>query len=602
MLLKTQAISQYMDYDYKQIIEKIRREANLAAIISQKLPLEKRGNDFWGLCPFHQEKTPSFKVDTKTNSWYCFGCQAKGSVFDFIMQTKGVDFGEAVQLLAREMGLEISDGPLTPAQKQRREARRRLLHLLELTSKFYQAQLDSPAAAPAKKHLLQRGVNRELAAEFALGYAPDSWNALRHHLNKHGVDESLALAAGVLAVKDGGRKEAYDRFRNRIIIPICDSDGKIISLGGRALGHDPAKYLNGAKSLIFKKGEHLFNLHRARRHVKERGRIILVEGYFDAITLAAHGMGEVVASMGTALTAEQVNLLSRQSQEIILLFDGDAAGRKAATKALGLFLQAELSPKVLWLPKGEDPDSLVRTQGAETLRSGLSQARPLIQAVLEDTIKQGPIDTPEGKSALVKKCGEIIKAIKDPVLQSGYAEYAAAELNLHPALLLKTLGLPAAPGRQYQARPLKPAAQMLTNPLLFLETALSGPEAARRIVRAGILDTIESEKLQPIARALSELVNNGELPSVDNLKLRLNNQPSLCQQIDHMFRRAPKEDLPALEEQITFWRNKDLEKQMSAFRSALAQALSAQDYQQAKLVREQMNSLRARLQTKDPRA
>jgi DNA primase len=577
-----------------EINEEIRRKADLAAIISQKIRLTRRGKDFWGLCPFHQEKTPSFKVDPQAGTWYCFGCQAGGSVFDFIMRDQGISFAEAVQVLARQLGIETRRQPLTPAQKQRQEERRQLLHILELSGKFYRERLNSPAAAGARKYLQQRDISQDTAVDFALGYAPDSWDELLRYLNHQGIDQSLAVKAGVLAAREG-KPEACDRFRNRIIFPICDHGGQIISFGGRALGQDRAKYLNGPETLVFKKGQNLFNLHRARKYAREQGRIILVEGYFDVITLAAQGIGEVVAPMGTALKPEQIILLGRQSQNIILLFDGDAAGRKAATRVLGIFMEAALNPQVLWLPEGEDPDSLVRRQGVEALRSRLAQTIPLVQAVLDTTIQQGNINTPEGKSALVKACGEIMKAIKDPVVLSGYVDYVARGLDLPPSLVRGALGLPNISHKVSYSRPLASPGEALTNPRLFLETALSGPESARRIVQAELLEGIEDERLKPIAEALTDIVKIGDIPNVENLLLRLANQPLLCQQVDIMSKRAPKEDLRTLEEQITSRESKNLKKQISSLNTALGQVLSAGDYEQAKVMREKIRILREKI-------
>jgi DNA primase len=580
--------------DYNEIIEEIKCKADLAAIVSQKTRLTRKGKDFWGLCPFHQEKTPSFKVDQQAGSWYCFGCQAGGSVFDFVMREQGITFSEAIQVLAQRLGLQIDRQPLTPAQKQRQEERQRLLHILALSGKFYQEQLSAPAGAGARRYLIQRNISQNTATDFALGYAPDSWDELCRYLDKQGSPAALAVKAGVLAAKEG-KSGARDRFRNRIIFPICDSNGQIISFGGRALGQDHAKYLNGPETLVFKKGQNLFNLHRARKHARERGRIILVEGYFDVITLSANGIGEVVAQMGTALKPEQIILLNRQSQDIVLAFDGDEAGRKAAAKALGLFMEASINPQVLWLPEGEDPDSLVRKQGVEALHSRLAHTVPLIQGVLDAAIKQENSNTPEGKSALVRDCGRIIKAIKDRVLQSGYVDYVAKRLNLPLTLINGALGLPAPGNNQPPFRRITSSAEALTNPRLFVESALSGPESARRIAQAGILESIEDEQLKPIAEALMEIVRSGDIPDADNLLLHLASQPLLCQQVDAMARRAPKEDLQTLQKQITSWENKDLKKQISSLNNVLAQNLSTGDYEQAKLVHEKIRILRERI-------
>ncbi|MDR1396758.1 MAG: DNA primase [Desulfarculales bacterium] len=574
------------------IIETIKRNADLTAIISQKIRLVKRGKDFWGVCPFHNDKNPSLKVDPQNGSWHCFGCGAGGSVFDFIMQAHGISFTEAKQMLAQSMGLQADSRALTPAQKQQQEERKQILQILTVTGTFYCKQLDSSAGAHANRYLRGRSLSQIAAQEFGLGYAPDSWDALSRHLSQKGIPEALAVKAGVLAQRDG-RSGVYDRFRNRIMFPICDASGQIISFGGRTLGHDKAKYLNGPETSVFKKAHSLYNLHRARKYARDKGRIILVEGYFDVVTLAANGMGEVVAPMGTALTAQQVLLLKRQSTEIVLLFDGDDAGRKAANKALGLFLEASASPQVLWLPENEDPDSLVCQQGVEALNTKLSQTIPLIQAVLDAIIKKGNINIPENRSEMVRNCGDILKTIKDPVIKSGYMEYVAGRLNLSLSLLSNSLGLPAPP--RLSPRTATAATEMLTNQRLFLESALSGSRSARRIAKTGILAEINHETLRPIAEALSQIIEAGENPDVDTLLLHFADQHLLCHQINTMAKRAPDENLEALEDQIAAWEKKNSKKRVLPLNKDLAEALARGDYEQATRLRQQI-----RMMTNDP--
>ena len=571
-------------------IDEVRRNADIVTVVSRKIKLNKRGKDFWGVCPFHNDKNPSLKVDQERCTWHCFGCGAGGSVFNFVMQAENISFPEAVRLLADSFGVVLPQKPLSPEQKRTQQERKQILQILAITCKFFGQYLNSSGATGAHQYLQQRALTPATVAEFGLGYAPESWDALGRFLAAWDIKEDMAVQAGLLVPRDKG-KGCYDRFRNRLMFPISDISGNIISFGGRTLGQDQAKYLNGPETLVFQKSNNLYNLNRAKTSVREKGRIVLVEGYFDVITLAANGIGEVVAPMGTALTGQQIKLLSQQAPEIILVFDGDDAGRQAATRGLKLFLEAELSPKVLWLPDGEDPDSLVRAQGVEALQARLEIAPPLVKAVIDATIKEGDQSSPEGKSRLVGKCGEIIKAIKDPVIRSGYVEYTANELRLAPAMVAGILGLPQlAPA----ARPRPPevlSAPGLSSQRLMIELALSGPQAARQLWQAGVLAEIDQGELLPIASAIGQILENGQEPELGVILQWLAHAPALCALITTMAEQAS--EATDITEQISAWRKHKEKKQRQALNKALAAALARGDNEQAMRLQQQRRNISA---------
>ncbi len=354
-------------------LEEIRRRADLVEIVSPHVRLRKSGARLTGLCPFHQERTPSFTVDPEKGLWHCFGCKAGGDLFRFVEMIEKVSFSEAVELLARRLGIP----PKRPADAARQRTRERLLALHEQATKFFQALLQGNAGRGARAYLERRGISNESVEAFCLGYARDAWEALLNAMAKRGFSGQDLARAGLAVPRED---HFYDRFRNRLIFPIRDATGRVIAFGGRALADDQQpKYLNSPESPLFQKGQVLWNFDRARRAMAEAGRAVVVEGYLDSISCCEAGLTEAVATMGTALTAEHVNLLRRQVKSLVLAFDSDSAGLAAALRGRELFHQAELDVRVVSMPEGMDPDDVVREQGGEALRQLVADARPMIE-------------------------------------------------------------------------------------------------------------------------------------------------------------------------------------------------------------------------------
>lgn len=571
------------------VIDQVRLAADIVSVVARKTKLIKKGRDFWGLCPFHGDSDPSMKVDQGRGTWHCFGCGEGGSVFNFVMKAESLSFPEAVRSLAAQFGVEMPEPELSPEQKKQRQQRIALQQALSLASGFFQRQLETPAGGKARKYLFeQRGLDFEIVDEYALGFAPDSWDSLLNHLKNHGISEKIAIESGLLVA---GQKGVYDRFRNRVMFPIRDLGGRVISFGGRTMGNDDAKYINGSETPLFRKSRALYNLDKARNQARQKGRIMLVEGYFDVVTLAAHGVYEVVAPMGTALTSEQIALLARQAVEIILVFDGDSAGKRAATRAVDLFLEASLSPKVLWLPKGEDPDSLVRKQGIDFLEHLLQQAQPLLKAVLDEILQSGDRASPEGRSRLVAQGGDLLAKIKDPVVRQGYLDYLAGKLELNPNLVAARLGQPRGKGGPQARQQLKAG---LNNQEIMLELALASPQAAQMLHQAGVLAEIEQADIQPIASAISTILEQGREASCSAVLQELAEQSALCARISNLlefFNRQQAPDEALIKEHVAAWQGKQAKTEIISINRELAEAIQRGDLQKAADLRKMRKQL-----------
>ena len=405
----------------RQFLDEIRERVALSEIVGRRVRLKRRGREHLGLCPFHAEKTPSFTVNDDKGFYHCFGCQAHGSHFDFLMQTESVSFNEAVERLAAEAGLRVP--ARSPEEEAQAERRASLTEVTETAAAWFESQLAAASGGPARDYLAGRGVTPETVARFRLGFAPGGRHALIEALSARGIPIDDLIAAG-LAVKpeDGG--DAIDRFRNRIAFPIGDRRGHVIAFGGRALHPDArAKYLNSPETPLFRKGAVLYNLDRARTAIHDAGTVLVVEGYMDVIALAQAGIEHAVAPLGTALTEAQIRILWRLAPEPVLCLDGDSAGlraaRAAAERALPL-LRPGHSLRFALLPRDQDPDSLVRTQGREAIEALVAGAKPLTDLLWEARVAGRRHDTPEARAALDKEIETLATAIADPTVRNYY--------------------------------------------------------------------------------------------------------------------------------------------------------------------------------------
>jgi len=427
-------------------LEAFKARLPLGEIVARHVRLTRRGRELVGLCPFHEEKTPSFTVVEDKGFYHCFGCGAHGTAVDFVMNLEGVGFSEAISRLAEMTGIP------PPERSARAEPSPDpgLLEAHAAALRFFRRCLEGTEGTGARAYLEKRGIRPETVRLFELGYAPQGRDALKRALIARGFSEELLLEAGLLARREESG-ESFDRFRHRLIFPIQDARGRVVGFGGRALGEARAKYLNSPETPLFHKGRLLFNLHRAAPVARRQGELFVVEGYTDVLALAQLGALQAVAPLGTALTPDQLRLLWRVADEPVLCFDGDAAGRRAAWRA-ALRALPLLSPgkslQFALLPAGEDPDSLARARGAaalDTLRQGLL---PLVDLLWRSELEAGPPTTPERRAALGRRIRGLLREIADPEVRNLYAEEWYARLRaLNPSRGERRAGRPVAAGR-----------------------------------------------------------------------------------------------------------------------------------------------------------
>jgi DNA primase len=407
-------------------LDELRGRISLPGLVSRQVKLERRGREFAGLCPFHTEKTPSFYVVEDKNFFHCFGCGAHGDAIGFVMRADNLDFLEAVEKLAGEAGLAVPQS--TPEEREKAQRQKTLLETLEAAAAFYEARLWSPAGSTARDYLRARGLDPDTIRRFRLGWAPDDRQSLRRALAAD-FGEALLVETGLLHRPEEG--EAFDYFRNRVMFPIGDRAGRIIAFGGRVLADGQPKYLNSPESPIFQKGRVLYGWSAARAAAADRRDAIVTEGYMDVIALHHAGFSSAVAPLGTALTEYQLEELWRLGPEPILCFDGDAAGQRAAARALRRalpLLRPGRSLRFADLPSGEDPDSLIRSAGRDIFEQVLAAARPLSHMLWEIELGASPVDTPERRADLDHRLMENVGLIVDATVRNEYRRYVRDRL------------------------------------------------------------------------------------------------------------------------------------------------------------------------------
>lgn len=416
-----------------EVKDEIRRRTDIVALVSGYASLKKSGRRYRGLCPFHQEKTPSFHVDPERGLFHCFGCGAGGDIFDFAMRVANLTFTEAAQELGRRAGIEVET---SPDAAQRASEREQVLRALDAACEYFRASL-AKAGRKAREYLGRRGVSEEIAGRFRLGYAPPGWDGMLTALQGRGYAVAVLEQAGLVAPRAGGGY--YDVFRDRLMFPILDLQDRVVAFGGRALDESEPKYLNSKETLAFSKGRALYALGAARDAIRERGEVLVVEGYMDALTCHEFGFCNTVASLGTALTADQVGLLRRFAPHAVLVYDPDQAGAAAAERGLTLCEESEVSARVAVLPPGEDPDAYLRRHGAEAFGNLLSRALPMFEYRLEAAVSRHGTDTREGKLALIDEMLDVVQTVANPVRAAEYLRALAERFALPEEALRQRL-------------------------------------------------------------------------------------------------------------------------------------------------------------------
>ena len=491
----------------QSFVQELLSRVDIVDVIERYLPLKKSGANYFACCPFHGEKSASFSVSPSKQFYHCFGCGVHGSAVGFLMEYSGLGFVDAIKELAAQVGLQVPDDGRSAAPVHD-DASERLYEAMAVAARFYRDQLKP--SRQAIDYLKRRGLSGEVAARFGLGYAPDEWQALEKAFPDY---EAKTLAdAGLVIDNEQGRR--YDRFRNRIIFPIHDRRGRIIAFGGRVLDKGEPKYLNSPETPLFEKGRELFGLPQARAALRETDTAIVVEGYMDVIALAQHGVGNAVATLGTATTAVHVQKLLRQVDRIVFCFDGDNAGRKAAWRALENSLEALPDQKTIgfvFLPEGHDPDSYVREFGKDAFNRTVAQATPLSDFLLRELGRQCDLTSAEGKAKLVADAKPLLQKLQTPLLRLQLVKRLAeisgfSQTEVERLCELRTIA-PPAPARAPRQ---SPAATFMKK---LIRLILQKPALALRLpVEALPAELPETRTLHRLVVTVRDMAEDGDGP------------------------------------------------------------------------------------------
>jgi DNA primase len=472
-----------------ETIEQIAASNDIVEVIQGYIPLKRAGVMWKALCPFHQERTPSFSVNPQRQIFKCFGCGAGGTVIRFVMNYENLDFVSAAKKLAERAGIRIVEAEMSAEDTARYGMRRRLLALHAEAADFFHLQLlKKPSAQTARDYLKSRGIGGEIAKSWKIGYAPDSFEAFRDFAHSEGFTAQEMVESGLVKLRDEERKDGdfYDRFRDRVMFPICNDTGEVIGFSGRVLEADAkaAKYVNSPETMLFKKGEVLFGLHKSKRAVINAMSAIVCEGQLDLITLFEAGIQNVVAPQGTAFTQRQAHKIKQcfgdQPGEVVLCFDSDAAGEKAAERSLPQLLDEKLLVRVAEMPPGEDPDSMVRGRGAPAFIERITAAKDFFDFQIDRLAKHPDFGTPRGKMQAARKMAESISLITDPIFRETVMRKATMRLEVSTpefARMLKTQRPRAGDGKENSATSVEP---IVLNKTISLLAAVALHDAAAR--------------------------------------------------------------------------------------------------------------------------
>ena len=494
-------------------IVEIRERASIVEVISDHLTLKKMGRNYLGLCPFHAEKTPSFTVNEEKGIFHCFGCGVGGNVFHFLMQFEQLSFPEAVERVGKRYGITVErlDRPGTNRDGEEKES---LYHLNERAAAYFHEMLfGRPEGKRALEYLKARGVDERVARSFYLGYAPPAGQGLAAFLKKEGLSLKHAVRLGLLSER--GSQHYGEKFFDRVIFPIANAAGKVVGFGGRVIGQGLPKYLNSAETPLFRKGANLYGLFQAKEAIREVDRVVVVEGYLDVLALSQFGLSYVVATLGTALTPDHVRVLGRYTKNIVALFDGDEAGRKAAARGFEIFIEGGLLGRAAFLPREEDPDTYVRSRGKEVLETVIDQAIPLADYIFT-WLEEQYGKSIEGKSQIAEEIRRLLAKVRNPFEMDLLARRAVDSLGIREELLRPPSPQPGGRGRSHRleesskSMPTQGQEDLVERSLVRL--MLRFPAVIQDVEREGDVEKLVSPKWSEVIQGiLSEWRKRGEL-------------------------------------------------------------------------------------------
>ena len=581
----------------------VKNQGDIVRIVSDYVTLKKRGANYQACCPFHSEKTPSFNVHPGKGLFKCFGCGAGGSIFDFVMRIEGCGFPEAVRIVAQKSGIPIPEVEETEDNKKIERDRENILRLNKWATEFFESQLhDTDEGATAREYVRARGIADETARLFRLGYAPDSWDALMNHLRGLGASTDEIHNSGLAVLKETGGM--YDRFRARVMFPITDPQKKVIAFGGRVMGPGEPKYLNSPESAVYTKGRNLFGLDQAKTEIRNLGFAILVEGYLDCIIPFQEGIHNIVASLGTALTDNQVRLLRRymDQPQAVVNFDPDSAGQAATMRSIDLLLAEGFKVNILRMPTKQDPDAFVREHGVAQFRELLKTTQPYIDYIIDVSIAGHDTSRPTGKVAAINAMLPHLARMRDKVARADYAGQIADRLKVDSTIVREELKRTAINRQQsLDTRRVRAAEEITVGERQLLELMLANEDVRRAMISALTDEDYAELATGAIFGAVIEMDANAIELDFDSLAERVESEqerellPALLMSdlawaggddFDTLFKKAT--------EALSSLRRRRFERRLDAIQIEIGQAEREQDADRVLLLYQQKTEIQKR--------
>lgn len=496
-----------------ETIDNILDKVDIVEVISGHIPLKKAGQNFKACCPFHQEKTPSFVVNPAKQIFHCFGCGTGGNTISFLMKYEKMDFIEAIKTLADKAGIALPRQG--PADSQKNSFAEKLYEINDLACGFFQENLAGDPGREARRYFAQRGLNERTIKDFRLGFAQDSWHALIDHFKAKNIGEDMLEKAG-LVLRHETNRNFYDRFRGRVTFPIFDIRNRVLGFGSRALGETMPKYINSPETHIYSKGKHLYGLNFAKGHIRKQGYAVIAEGYFDLILPFQHGIKNIVATLGTALTLQQIGAIRRFAKNVIIVYDSDTAGEAATLRGLDLLIGEDMNVRIAVLPKGNDPDSFIRKEGPGGLMRALKESRDLFDYKLGTLTAKFKKSEPRGAARIVGEMLPTLARIKNAVLKTGYLKKMSEELSVDEASIRAELGkvkpqYAGAKDPAYAAE-IKPQASRPAGraEMTLLAIALEDAKSASTIKEKLGFEKFKNRAIAGVLEKIAALQKNGE--------------------------------------------------------------------------------------------
>ena len=497
-------------------IEEVKARVNVVDVVSEYVTLKKAGRNFVGLCPFHREKTPSFTVNPEKQIFYCFGCGEGGNAISFLMKINDMSFPESIRHLAGRMGITIPVKKVTEGERRKTSEKEKLIKINRMAADQFRHNLMSGKGEAARRYLGKRGIDDAVVKQFGLGYSPDEWRLLQNSFDGKGVARDLVRKAGLIIIKDNG--QSYDRFRGRLMFPIENLNGDTVAFGGRIIGDGEPKYLNSPESPIYIKGKTLYGLYGTKNEIKRKDEAIIVEGYLDLFSLWSAGIGNVVATLGTAFTKEQIELIRRFTRNVSIIFDPDEAGKSAVERSLKLFLEEEIRARVVILPDGYDPDEYVRKYGRESLEELIDHSSSMVDYYIEEIIGGG--NTLEDKRDSVRDSVSFIGNISDPVQRNLFIKRVSEKVGIDQGLLKdevrKKLAHRKSPSGQ-RATPAKKREIVDQIELNLIHMIMEYPDRIPVVAHERICDYFLSRPLKDIGESVIQSYHAGENKSLSHV-------------------------------------------------------------------------------------